>query len=67
MFTPMKVVGGPSSASEVGDIRITMGSTKSGRTFVIKDHWKELDEPHRRVEEFTGETWFISEGGQSYA
>ena len=67
LFTPMKVVGGPSNSADVGDIRITMGTTKSGRKFVIKDLWKEQNEPHRRVEEFVGETWFISEGGQPCA
>ena len=58
----MKVSKGPQSVSQVGDLRVTVGTTSNGRVFQYSDFWKSLKEPHLRVEPFVGETHFINVG-----
>ena len=59
LFTPLKIPGPPKLADDVGDLRVTTGMYKSGKDFVIRDLWKTAENPHRRIEEFTGETVFL--------
>ena len=59
LFTPLKIPGGPKFADGVGDLRVTTGKYKSGKDFVKRDLWKTAQNPHRRIEEFTGETVFL--------
>ena len=59
LFTPMKASKGPKDISQVGDIRITVGTTLKGRVFQCRDVWKTLEDPHQRVEPFIGQTHFI--------
>ena len=59
LFTPMKVGKGPKDAMEVGDLRVTVGITQSGHVFSRRDLWKQLKDPHQKLEPFVGETHFI--------
>ena len=62
LFTPTKVSKGPQGISQVGDIRITAGTTSKGRVFQCRDLWKTLENPHQRVEPFVGQTHFVNVG-----
>ena len=61
LFTPTKVDEQlrPCSMKEVGDVRVTRGTTVSGEDFVIHDFWRAAQRQHRDLkEEWTGTTTF---------
>ena len=68
LFTPLKVSKGPSNPSDVGCLRVIVGTTRTGKPFEHKDFWKSSTNLHMRVEPFRGETIFMkgfSDNGQS--
>ena len=61
IFTPLKVAGGPKTATQLNEVRLTIGKYNNGEDLVTQDNWKVSAEPHRRLgQELTGYTIFIA-------
>ena len=59
LFTPMKVYMGPEHHADVGELRVTNGIFADGSVFEVRDEWKRVQRPHRKLRmPWTGTTTF---------